>query len=94
MKNKATGSVVPCEFPFKFEGKTHYGCIDYIKIENGQKVPGEPWCSTKVKGSDKKHVNGGGHYGECDSSCPGVDKGPETTTRRPSTRTGEVDGEE
>ena len=36
MKTKATGSVVPCEFPFKFEGETHYGCIDYIKIENGQ----------------------------------------------------------
>ena len=99
MKNKATSSFVPCEFPFKFEGETHYGCIDFIEINNGRKVPGDPWCSTKVIGSDRTHVGGGGHYGECHSRCPGANNGKRpgkgtrrTTTRRPTIHTGEAIG--
>ena len=69
-----------CEFPFKYKGETHYGCIDYIDVKNGQKVPlnkgDKPWCSTKVSGSDREHVSGGGYYGECDSSC--LDAGKDT----------------
>ena len=85
VRDKATKQYVPCEFPFKFKGKIHHGCIDYIDIKNGQKVPGNPWCSTKVRGSDRIHVNGGSHYGDCNSSCPGVDEGSKTTTtKRPT----------
>ena len=40
------------------------------QILDGKKVPGDPWCSTKVKGSDRQHVSGGGYYGDCNSSCP------------------------
>ena len=62
--------MVQCEFPFKFKGKSYNGCIDFVDIKDGKKVPGDPWCSTKVKGSDREHVSGGGHYGDCNSSCP------------------------
>ena len=82
VRDRATRKFVQCEFPFKYKGKTHNGCIDYIDIKNGTKVPGELWCSTKVSGSDRQHVTGGGHYGECDSSCPG---GSRPTTRPPTT---------
>ena len=58
-----------CEFPFRFLGKTYHGCIDFIEIRNGRKILGKPWCSTKVSGSKRKHVSGGGHYGDCNSSC-------------------------
>ena len=81
MKDKATKRFQKCQFPFKFKDKTHNGCIDFIDIRNGKKVPGKPWCSTKVRGSDRKHVEGGGHYGNCDSSCPNANKeGPTTLT--------------
>merc|ERR1719219_1960701 len=69
VREKATNKLTQCEFPFKFKGETHNGCIDYVDIRRGKKVPGEPWCSTKVRGSDREHVTGGGHYGECTSSC-------------------------
>ena len=74
MKDKATKRFQKCQFPFKFKGKTHNGCIDFIDIRNGKKVPGEPWCSTKVRGSDRKHVEGGGHYGNCGRKCPMPDR--------------------
>ena len=65
--------MVPCEFPFKFKGKTYNGCINFVDIKNGQQLPGDPWCSTKVSGSDREHVTGGRHYGECHNwhNCPG-----------------------
>merc|ERR1712217_21141 len=71
VRDQATKRLVECEFPFKFKGETHNGCIDYIDVKNGQKIPGKPWCSTKVRGSNRVHVSGGGHYGDCNSSCPG-----------------------
>ena len=77
--NKGTNQFMQCEFPFKFKGKTYNGCIDYIDIKNGQKVPGDPWCSTKVSGSDRRHVSGGGHYGKCHSSCPSAQDGKKGT---------------
>ena len=72
VKDRATEKLVQCEFPFKFKGETYDGCIDFIDIKNGTKIPGDPWCSTKVNGSDREHVSGGSHYGNCGSSCPRV----------------------
>ena len=62
-----------CEFPFKYQNETYYGCIDFI-YHNGQKDPVKPWCSTKVRGSDRKHMFGGQHYGDCDSSCESAEE--------------------
>merc|ERR1712217_884391 len=70
VKDLATKQFLQCEFPFKFKGQTYNGCIDFIDIKNGQKVPGKPWCSTKVRGADREHVSGGSHYGDCNSFCP------------------------
>jgi len=78
-REKATNKLTQCEFPFKYKGTLHNGCIDYIDIREGKKIPGEPWCSTKVRGSDREHVTGGGHYGDCTSPCPGVDNGSSET---------------
>merc|ERR1712004_231066 len=75
VKDRATKKNVQCEFPFKFEGETHYGCIDYIQVKNGRKIPGKPWCSTKVRGSQREHVKGGSHFGNCDDSCPNAEEG-------------------
>merc|ERR1711988_1486391 len=75
VKDRRTNRNVPCEFPFKFEGETHYGCINYIEVKNGRKVPGKPWCSTKVSGSQREHVKGGRHFGNCDDSCPDAKEG-------------------
>ena len=69
VKDEGTSQKKECEFPFRFLGKTYHGCIDFIEIRNGRKIPGKPWCSTKVSGSNRKHVSGGGHYGDCNSSC-------------------------
>ena len=79
VKDVSTNKFTRCKFPFKFKGEMHNGCIDYIDVKNGQKIPGDPWCSTKVVGSNREHVSGGGHYGECNSSCPGVDNGSNET---------------
>ena len=75
VRDRATRRNVQCEFPFKFEGETHYGCIDYIEVKNGRKVPGRPWCSTKVSGSQREHVKGGRNFGNCDDSCPDAEEG-------------------
>ena len=53
VKDIATNKLTRCKFPFKFKGETHNGCIDYIDVKDGKKVPGDPWCSTKVKGSER-----------------------------------------
>ena len=74
VRNKATKKFVQCEFPFKYKGQTHNGCIDFIDIKDGIKVPGDPWCSTKVQGADREHVTGGKHYGDCNDSCPRPDE--------------------
>ena len=40
-------------------------------MENSSLIEGDnPWCSTKVRGQDRVHVDGGGFYGECSPSCP------------------------
>jgi len=88
VKDRRTNRNVPCEFPFKFEGETHYGCIDYIQVKNGRKIPGKPWCSTKVSGSQREHVQGGRHFGNCDDSCPSAEEGlrqHQQSQNRPST---------
>ena len=93
MRDKATKKMVQCEFPFKFKGEKYNGCIDFNDIQNGNKVPSSPWCSTKVQGSDREHVTGGGHYGDCNSFCPSAgDKvePPTTTTSRPTNSTGDI----
>ena len=74
MKEEAAYQLKQCEFPFKFLGETYHGCIDFLDIKNGRKVPGKPWCSTKVSGSDRQHVSGGGHYGDCDSACESAEE--------------------
>ena len=38
-------------------------------------MPGRPWCSTKVSGSQREHVKGGRHFGNCDDSCPDAEEG-------------------
>jgi len=73
--DQATKRSVDCEFPFKFHGETYYGCIDFSSIKRGRKVPAEPWCSTKVRGSDRRHVRGGSHFGNCNSGCPDAEEG-------------------
>ena len=52
-----------CIFPFVHEGKSYFGCP--IDPDDSSKR----WCSTQVD-SNGNHVIGGGHYGECGSSCP------------------------
>jgi len=80
VRDKGTNKLMQCEFPFKYKGETLYGCIDWIDIKDGKKVSvntlknGKPWCSTKVSGPDREHVSGGGHFGDCDSSCPKVEE--------------------
>lgn len=71
VREDATKKIKQCQFPFKFKGKTHHGCIDYVDVQNGQKIPGDPWCSTNVTGLNREHVTGGGYFGDCPSSCPG-----------------------
>ena len=63
-----------CQFPFKFDGETFNGCIDFILKKNGDRRAVKPWCSTKVDESTRQHVKGQGFYGDCDSSpqCPNV----------------------
>jgi len=73
--DQATKRLVDCEFPFKFLGETHYGCIDFSGKEQGRKIPADPWCSTKVRGPERKHVTGGRHYGDCNSACPDAEEG-------------------
>jgi len=73
--DQATNRLVDCEFPFKFHGETYYGCIDFSNIKRGRKVPADPWCSTKVEGSDRRHVRGGSHFGNCDPGCPDAEEG-------------------
>jgi len=75
VKDIRTQRQVQCEFPFKFEGETHYGCIDYTGFKNGRKIPARPWCSTKVQGSQRQHVTGGRHFGNCPKSCPSAEEG-------------------
>ena len=86
VREEATKKSKQCQFPFRFKGRTHNGCIDYIDVQNGQNLPGNPWCSTRVRGSNRQHVDGGGYYGDCKPSCPGGDKGTKTTTTRRPTR--------
>merc|ERR1712083_1277969 len=80
VREKGTNKLMQCEFPFKYKGETLYGCIDWIDIKDGKKVSvnalknGKPWGSTKVSGPDREHVSGGGHFGDCDSSCPKVEE--------------------
>ena len=74
MRDEGTSQKKECEFPFRFLGKTYYGCIDFIEIRNGRKIPGKPWCSTKVSGLNRKHVSGKGHYGDCNSSCESAEE--------------------
>jgi len=73
--DQATKRLVDCQFPFKFYGETYYGCIDFSSKKQGRKVPAEPWCSTKVRGPERKHVRGGSHYGNCNSACPDAEEG-------------------
>ena len=82
---------VQCEFPFKFHGETYNGCIDFTDKINGRKIPSErPWCSTKVRGRDRKHVGGGRNYGFCNSQCP-MD-GDRRQNNRPSPFSGQASG--
>ena len=53
-----------CIFPFKFEGKTYYGCPP--DIDDPSKGG---WCSTKTD-SNGNHLSGYGAYGYCRKSCP------------------------
>jgi hypothetical protein len=52
-----------CIFPFNHEGNTYFGCP--IDPDDSSKR----WCSTQTD-LNVNHVIGGGHYGECGSSCP------------------------
>ena len=85
VREKSSNKLTQCEFPFKFKGRTHNSCIDYVDIlPGGKEVKDEPWCSTKVSGSDRKYVSGGGHYGDCDSSCEPQDpRSPTQPLRTP-----------
>ena len=72
VRESSSKTTKECEFPFKFEGETHNSCIDFLEIKDGQKIPtqdGSHWCSTKVNGSDREHVRGGGFFGDCPTSC-------------------------
>jgi len=62
-----SGSAVgqDCVFPFKWSGKTHYGCTPW---KYGAPHDGKSWCSTRTD-RDDNHVNGGGHFGFCERSC-------------------------
>ena len=52
-----------CQFPFQYDGEIFMECI------NGKRRNGESfsWCSTKVEGEDRTHVNG--HWGICSRDC-------------------------
>ena len=73
MFEKNSGSLKPCKFPFVFKDEIFFSCTTIIgKNDDGSFIQGDPWCSTKVNGSDREHVSGGSHYGNCPSSCPTI----------------------
>ena len=63
-----------CQFPFKYDGKTFNGCIDFTVKKNGNHRPVKPWCSTKVNELTREHIRGKGYFGDCDNTpqCPNV----------------------
>ena len=72
----AISSHLPCVFPFTYLGTQHDACT----------VAGHPeglaWCSTRTEGG--RHVEGGGHWGLCDSSCPQETTCPKGWTHLPT----------
>ena len=69
-------SSLPCVFPFTHLGIQHDACT----------VAGHPeglaWCSTRAEGG--RHVEGGGHWGLCGSSCPQETTCPKGWTHLPT----------
>lgn len=74
--------IKPCQFPFKYDGETFHGCIDFdVDSNTGRRQfvnrrgrPIKPWCSTKVDQSTRRHTSGGGFFGDCDASCPSAEE--------------------
>ena len=62
VKEKKTGNLKPCIFPFIYNNKIYNGCTDINDLE------GKQWCSTKV---DAKgiHVGKGKYWGHCRPDC-------------------------
>ena len=56
-----------CQFPFQYNGKIFNECID--GENNGKWFS---WCSTKVLGEDRVHVNGNWAYCSQECSCKTV----------------------
>ena len=59
------GDVLPCIFPFKYNGGVYNTCTNEMKhVTNNL-----PWCSTKIDETGY-HIGGEGNWGNCDETCP------------------------
>ena len=67
----SSNSKKPCQFPFKFKGRTFYECTTITGTDDNDEYEyGNPWCSTKTD-DNGNHISGQGVYGDCiDESCP------------------------
>ena len=54
-----------CVFPFRWAGQEYKNCTAWIWSGENK---GKLWCSTRTD-INGNHVNGGGYYGFCPSSC-------------------------
>ena len=54
-----------CVFPFRWAGQEYKNCAAWIWSGENE---GKLWCSTRTD-INGNHVNGGGYYGFCPSSC-------------------------
>ena len=52
-----------CMFPFIYLNISHLKCT----TSNSQLD--EPWCSTKVDESNRRHIDGDGNWGVCLETC-------------------------
>ena len=58
-----------------FFGKTYYGCIKLIGVQNGvEEYTAKAWCSTKIDGNTKEHIRGGSYHGDCPSNCKSAEE--------------------
>jgi hypothetical protein len=63
-----------CIFPFKYGGKTYYGCTTDVDPDQ------LAWCSTKVNLDTGDHIDGEGHWGHCVSPlCPADETAKDAT---------------
>ena len=73
VREKSSGSLRPCKFPFIFKGEMFFSCTTKTgKNDDGSFKRGAAWCSTNTDDNDN-HIIGGQYYGDCErENCPSV----------------------